>query len=127
MAHLRFPQLPPPPLLRVHIPDDGLCSLIDVHMLDPDVLVRPAKDDLQPRQARSPPLTPAATPEPGENRHSGGVRASHLDRNRLSRSLITASSIFCSTRPRHVLLSPSSRRRRACGRSGAASARTATD
>ena len=39
MTHLRFLQLRTPPLLRVHISDDGLCSLIDVHMLDPDVLV----------------------------------------------------------------------------------------
>jgi hypothetical protein len=39
MAHLRFRQLRMPPLLRVHVSDYGLCSLVDVHMLYPDVLV----------------------------------------------------------------------------------------
>jgi hypothetical protein len=39
MANLRFPQLRTPMLASVHISDHSPCSLIDVNMFHPDVLV----------------------------------------------------------------------------------------
>jgi hypothetical protein len=39
MAYLRFGRLRSRTLLRVHVSDHGLRTLIDVNMLHPDVLV----------------------------------------------------------------------------------------
>jgi len=39
IGHLRFGRLLTPTLLSAHVADYGLCSLIHMHMLYPDVLV----------------------------------------------------------------------------------------
>jgi hypothetical protein len=79
---------------RLHVSDNGLPAIIDVDVLDPNVLMaampKPSKDlDLcrigpqKPCRGRSkgcdPSLGPKSTPQPGQDRHCGRMRACHLN------------------------------------------------